>query len=388
MGPISERGHAAGQPAFRLDCRTARHRRFVCGSGEITSLEGPNGSGKSTLLGILGTTSFRRPAVRFSTARSGSTPPKCAVEIGWLSHETHCYPDLSPRRNMQLAASLYGAAETRGRSRQRALRRRRVRGAHVSSALTRSAPAGRACARDGACAFVLLLDEPTNGLDTEGVERLVGALREEAQRGSIVVLVTHDAARGACRRAPPASRAWALAKRASRAHRTRLESERAARVVPNLMIRHTNETVRWTESDPSHAYMDSGHVVVWRGCVRRLDPGDHSARAGPRVAGRPSARGKTAMGRAMPSATISSALRPVEASLLAGAESTTTKPGPPRAAARARVAVSSCSTPSRSGATRMTACGRRASRSSKFVEAVAERGEEAAGRFDDGDGAS
>jgi heme exporter protein A len=40
----------------------------------------------------------------------------------------------------------------------------------------------------------LLLDEPTTGLDREGTERLLVAVREEAARGAIVVFVTHDAA--------------------------------------------------------------------------------------------------------------------------------------------------------------------------------------------------
>ncbi|MET0387847.1 MAG: ABC transporter ATP-binding protein [Polyangiales bacterium] len=39
---------------------------------------------------------------------------------------------------------------------------------------------------------LLLLDEPSTGLDVASVVRLVAAVREERERGAIVVLVTHD----------------------------------------------------------------------------------------------------------------------------------------------------------------------------------------------------
>lgn len=39
---------------------------------------------------------------------------------------------------------------------------------------------------------VLMLDEPTNGLDQEGVERLRTIIREEKQRGAIILLASHS----------------------------------------------------------------------------------------------------------------------------------------------------------------------------------------------------
>jgi len=161
-------------------------------AGEITSLEGPNGSGKSTLLGILGTTLLpTRGEVLYGTKRLD--PNEVRGEIGWLSHETHCYPDLTPRANLQLAGSLYNAADGAWEIAARRFGvdafaertfRRLSRGQRQRVALARAvvhAPS------------LLLLDEPTNGLDTDGVERLVVALQEESRRGCIVVLVTHDA---------------------------------------------------------------------------------------------------------------------------------------------------------------------------------------------------
>ena len=160
-------------------------------AGEITSLEGPNGSGKSTLLGILGTVlSPTRGDVLYDGKRV--EPVEIRSQIGWLSHETHCYPDLSPRRNLEFAASLYGLREETWATAAKRFGvdafaervfRRLSRGQRQRVALARAtvhAPS------------LLLLDEPTNGLDADGIERLVGVLSEEAQRGCIVVLVTHD----------------------------------------------------------------------------------------------------------------------------------------------------------------------------------------------------
>jgi heme exporter protein A len=161
-------------------------------AGEITSLEGPNGSGKSTLLGILGTILLpSRGEVLYGSKRVDLAEVR--AEIGWLSHETHCYPDLTPRANLQLAASLYGVRESAWEAAAarfgvdafaERMFRRLSRGQRQRVALARAlvhAPS------------LLLLDEPTNGLDADGMERLVTALAEEARQGNIVVLVTHDA---------------------------------------------------------------------------------------------------------------------------------------------------------------------------------------------------
>jgi heme exporter protein A len=161
-------------------------------AGQITSLEGPNGSGKSTLLGILGTIILpTRGEVLYGSKEVD--PAEIRGAIGWLSHETHCYPDLTPRQNLKLAASLYGLHESHWESAAARFGvdafadrtfRRLSRGQRQRVALARAmvhAPS------------LLLLDEPTNGLDRDGVERLVTALDEESERGCIVVLVTHDA---------------------------------------------------------------------------------------------------------------------------------------------------------------------------------------------------
>jgi heme exporter protein A len=160
--------------------------------GAVTVIRGPNGSGKSTLLAIVGTVA-RPTSGRVDHGSLGRTRAVVRETVGWVGHDSLCYPDLSGRENIELAARLHQhdarAAFERaaGRFELRAFAERPVRtysrGQRQRIALARAlvhAPR------------LLLLDEPTSGLDAVGVERLVTVVREEASRGAVVVVVTHD----------------------------------------------------------------------------------------------------------------------------------------------------------------------------------------------------
>jgi len=172
-------------------------------AGEVTTLEGHNGSGKSTLLAIIGTL-IAPTAGRVHYGDEVNVTNRIRREIGWVSHETHCYPDLSAEENVRLAAGLYGV------EREAAWKRASARfgigsfaGAPVrqlSRGQRQRVALGRALVHEPS---LLLLDEPTTGLDADGLERLLSAVAEEAARGCIVIFVTHDhgvAARVANRR--------------------------------------------------------------------------------------------------------------------------------------------------------------------------------------------
>ena len=164
--------------------------------GTITVLRGPNGSGKSTLLAILGTMT-RPTSGQVDHGEFGSEVRHVRASLGWVGHESLCYPDLTGRQNIEFAAALRAcdtaAAFTEAAARfdlaafaERPLRTY-SRGQRQRVALARSlvnAPR------------LLLLDEPTTGLDDVATRRLVAVLREEAARGATVVLSTHDAAFG------------------------------------------------------------------------------------------------------------------------------------------------------------------------------------------------
>lgn len=162
--------------------------------GKITVIEGANGSGKSTLLGIVGT--VIRPTMGLleyqPLGREGS---RVRSEIGWVSHETLSYGDLSGRQNIEFGARVFGLE--RELAWERAAARFEL-GAFADRPLRTNSRGQRqriALARALVHApSLILLDEPTTGLDRVGVDRLVQVVHEEARRGAIVVVVSHERA--------------------------------------------------------------------------------------------------------------------------------------------------------------------------------------------------
>lgn len=158
----------------------------------LTLIEGANGSGKSTLLGILGTV-IRPTSGRVTYEPLGDDLNDVRHEVGWLSHESLTYPDLSGRKNIELAAKVGGFPldtswdQVADRFELGAFVTRPVRtysrGQKQRVALARAlvhAPS------------LVLLDEPTTGLDKAGVKRLLSVVDDEVARGAAVVVVSHE----------------------------------------------------------------------------------------------------------------------------------------------------------------------------------------------------
>lgn len=162
------------------------------GRGEVSLIVGANGSGKSTLLGIVGTTLKPSSGV-VEYGPLGEASASVRAQIGWLSHDTLAYADLSGRQNIEIAAELHGLdpKDAWDRSKERfelgafASRplRTNSRGQRQRVALA------RALVNDPS---LVLLDEPTTGLDAAGVERLLGVVRECVDGGAVVVVIAHD----------------------------------------------------------------------------------------------------------------------------------------------------------------------------------------------------
>jgi heme exporter protein A len=161
-------------------------------AARLTLIEGANGSGKSTLLGILGTV-IRPTAGSVRYEPLGGDLHEIRRAIGWLSHESMAYPDLTGRQNIELAARLHGldGGEAFRRAEERfeigsfALRPLRTcsRGQRQRIALARALVHRPS---------LVLLDEPTTGLDRSGVARLLAVVEAEVARGAAVVVVSHE----------------------------------------------------------------------------------------------------------------------------------------------------------------------------------------------------
>ena len=181
-----------------------RQRRVVNGvsisvaAGEIVALRGSNGAGKTTLLRILAT--LLRPnagELRLFGVDVRKEPMEARRRLGWVGHDTACYPDLTGRENLEFHAALH-----------------QVDGARVDEVLDWSALAGAAdrplrtysrgmAQRLGLARALLhrprllLLDEPFSGLDLDSADRLTARLRALRDDGTAVVLSTHDTDRTA-----------------------------------------------------------------------------------------------------------------------------------------------------------------------------------------------
>ncbi|MGH7579494.1 MAG: heme ABC exporter ATP-binding protein CcmA [Gemmatimonadales bacterium] len=163
-------------------------------AGEAVVVAGPNGAGKTTLLrllaGLMGPEAgevrvLGRP-VR-GEGGSGRRP------IGFVSHQSLLYDDLTLRQNLTFTARLYGlprpaeaarmALDAAGLTARADDSPRRL-----SRGLSQRAAIARALLHDPS---LLLLDEPFTALDAAAAERLREELARRLAAGLGMVIVTH-----------------------------------------------------------------------------------------------------------------------------------------------------------------------------------------------------
>jgi heme exporter protein A len=164
--------------------------------GELVLIVGPNGAGKSTLMRILaGLASPTKGRVRVRDLDLHADP-EARGAIGFLSHQTLVYDDLTARENLRFAAALHGLDGVEQRV-QRALddvglaHRAEARAGTFSRGMSQRLAIARATLHGPP---VLLLDEPFTGLDTPGADALRARLAVERDSGRVLVCVTHEPA--------------------------------------------------------------------------------------------------------------------------------------------------------------------------------------------------
>lgn len=165
-------------------------------AGRLTRIEGANGSGKTTLLALLGMSAAPTSGtVEYLASGRALTPAAARSTLGWVSHETLAYADLSGRANVELAARLRGVPAVEAWSR---VAERFELGAFAERPLrTNSRGQRQRVALARALVHrpsVILLDEPTTGLDAPSLERLLRVVSEEIEAGAVVAVVTHEPA--------------------------------------------------------------------------------------------------------------------------------------------------------------------------------------------------
>lgn len=170
---------------------------------ELVAIMGPSGSGKSTLLHVLGLLDadyrgdYHLNGESVSSLSSDELAQVRNREIGFVFQQFHLLPGLTILQNAALPA-LYARnrspeqcqSDARTRLEQMGLAQRLDhRPGELSSGQRQRAAIARALVNDPG---LLLADEPTGALDSKTVREILDILVDLHQRGTTVVVVTHD----------------------------------------------------------------------------------------------------------------------------------------------------------------------------------------------------
>ncbi|MGH2755392.1 MAG: ABC transporter ATP-binding protein [Actinomycetota bacterium] len=168
--------------------------------GEFVAITGPSGSGKSTLMHLLG--GLDRPDKgevilegRFLTSMNDKE--LAAVRrrrVGFVLQFFNLLPTLTAEENVAFPLLLDGAADAIGRAEESLdsvglAERYKHRPAQMSGGEQQRVALARALVTQPA---LILADEPTGNLDSLTGEEILQVLRDTADRGQTIVMVTHD----------------------------------------------------------------------------------------------------------------------------------------------------------------------------------------------------
>ncbi len=169
-------------------------------SGESVLLYGPNGAGKTTLLRIMA--GLYRPSeghVFLKNEDLARHPVGIRSEIGFLSHSTFLYGELTAAENLRFTGALFGLPEVEGKV-ERALdsfgvlNRANVLVRELSRGLQQRVALARVILHQPT---YVLLDEPFTGLDAETSAGFETFLRGLPGQGKALVFSTHHFEQGA-----------------------------------------------------------------------------------------------------------------------------------------------------------------------------------------------
>ena len=168
---------------------------FAIEPGEILRVEGPNGAGKTSLLRILaGIAAPEDGSVLWGGRDIARHRAEYALDRRYLGHHNGHSLALTARENLRLAAALQGESPASG-----GLDARLAVVGLAQAAETPVLQLSSGQRRRLALARLLLgpariwiLDEPLNALDAEGRALVARLLAEQATRGGIAVVSTHQ----------------------------------------------------------------------------------------------------------------------------------------------------------------------------------------------------
>lgn len=167
--------------------------------GDFIAVEGPSGIGKSTLLYVMGTLlkadegSYTYGGQDISKWSDAEKSVFRAKKIGFLFQDSTMIQALSLRENLIFAQGVGAKKDLKKVDEllyQFGLEDRAGFFPHqLSGGQRRRAMAARALIHEPE---LILADEPTNDLDEHWSEEIIRILKEQTQKGTAVVMVTHN----------------------------------------------------------------------------------------------------------------------------------------------------------------------------------------------------
>lgn len=172
-------------------------------SGTVTAVMGRSGSGKSTLLHILGgllppvTGKVFVGTTDLYALSEDARAELRSSSLGIVPQQLMSLRALTVRENVLLSALLYGREQDVSAHADALMERLGM--ASLAQVYPSELSGGELRRMMIACALVgtpqiLLLDEPTGDLDAENTRRVLELVRETADAGTAVLLVTHERA--------------------------------------------------------------------------------------------------------------------------------------------------------------------------------------------------
>lgn len=185
------------------ESQVLRDIHFSAGKGEVTCIIGASGSGKSTLLRCINMLeSPTSGAVLFhgrDIHNSGISLPEYHARVGMVFQQFNLFNNMTVLGNC-MAGQMKVLRRTRAQSEENAMRYLTKVGmdryvnakpAQISGGQKQRVAIARALAMDPE---VLLFDEPTSALDPEMVGEVLAVMRDLADGGLTMLVVTHEMA--------------------------------------------------------------------------------------------------------------------------------------------------------------------------------------------------
>lgn len=167
--------------------------------GQFLTIFGPNGAGKTTLLKIISTlTKPTSGQVRISGVDIKETPESLRRQMGFISHNTFLYDNLTAYENLKFYGLMYGLKDLPEKIREALdevglLRRIHDKAGTFSRGMQQRLSIARAMLHNPS---IILLDEPYSGLDQHAAQILRNLLKKLHNGQRALIMTTHNINQG------------------------------------------------------------------------------------------------------------------------------------------------------------------------------------------------